>query len=131
MDADAEPGDPHAEVVVARFADAVSPWMLCAWLRDREIPAQVRCSDSVSLGMGRVARVEVPARMVARARWLIDAATPTDTEAWLMATGELDPGAARAAFRRGSRTRSVFARVAAVSVVLGFSAWMAAVALSR
>ena len=86
-------------VVLARCASAPQAEMLAAQLRERGIAAHVEHADPLTLAIGGAVRVVVPASEERRARFDIGSnADLTDAEAWYLATGELDPAAASAAF---------------------------------
>jgi hypothetical protein len=82
----------------ARPGDAGSAQLLVGFLCQHEIDTWVLGGDALSIALGSPVRVLVREDQVVRARWLVAAAEPTDAEAWFLATGELDPVAAKAAF---------------------------------
>jgi hypothetical protein len=87
-------------VVLARFPDALAAEMCAALMRERAIEARVEHGDPLSTAMGSLARVIVLEEDVRRARFALEANELTDAEVWYLATGDLDPQAARAASTR-------------------------------
>ncbi|MFI5318234.1 MAG: hypothetical protein ACHQ6V_01535 [Myxococcota bacterium] len=85
-------------VVLARFGDVVSADALVGLLAVREIAAHVDGADPLTLALGGRVRVIVAEKDLRRAHWVLDNADVSDGEAWLLATGELDPAAAKQAF---------------------------------
>lgn len=104
---------------LASGLDLGSAEVLCELLALHGIPAWIAPSDALSLGLGARSEVEVPSDALRRAQSLLSAAPANDKEAWLLATGELDPAAARSAFSRGASAPRGASPVAAIAVLLG------------
>ncbi|HEU4428394.1 MAG TPA: hypothetical protein VFT98_06540 [Myxococcota bacterium] len=109
-------------IVLARFGDAASADALVAFLGAHDIDARVEGVDPLAIGLGGRFRVVLAEEDLRRARWALDNADSSDTEAWFLATGELDPDAARRAFakdeeRPARRMRSAV-RNAAIALVI-------------
>jgi hypothetical protein len=115
-------------VAIARFNDAVSAETLVALLAAHGVDAHVEGVDPLSIGLGGRVRVVIGEEELPRARAALDASPLSDGQAWFLATGELDPAAARAlSVRSGAARRFGALRWAG----LAFAIALAAAALVR
>ena len=134
-DGDRQAADERA-VALADFGDFGSAWLLASCLADREIASWCWPRDPVAAAL-RAGRVVVSVRVdAARARWLLAAAEATDAEVWFLATGELDPEAAKEASawprgRRGWAAAVAHGLGAAALGVLALVSVLAAVSMLR